>query len=171
MRVDDRIPCEKGTKRPRFTNPNESELWALILEKAYAKFCGSYANLDGGFVLWAWYAMTGDNVFQMSRDVEAGNWFKEDMVPIDDPNDRRACGFIKTKEQYSDDKMWWLLKKYYGQKSLLSASIGKTDYGELTGKTGPSGEEVRQRGDVTKNQQHVHIAVFSSHGNCLSVLI
>jgi hypothetical protein len=46
--VDDRIPCKKGSKKPRFMNPNGNELWAIILEKAYAKFCGSYSALDGG---------------------------------------------------------------------------------------------------------------------------
>ena len=46
--VDDRIPCKKGTKKPRFMSPNGNELWAIILEKAYAKWCGSYAALDGG---------------------------------------------------------------------------------------------------------------------------
>lgn len=45
--VDDRIPCEKGTKTPRFMKPNGNELWAIILEKAYAKFCGSYAAISG----------------------------------------------------------------------------------------------------------------------------
>jgi hypothetical protein len=28
-------------------SPNGNEMWALILEKAYAKFCGSYANMEG----------------------------------------------------------------------------------------------------------------------------
>lgn len=45
--VDDRIPCQKGTEKPRFMSPNGNELWAIVLEKAYAKFCGSYAALDG----------------------------------------------------------------------------------------------------------------------------
>lgn len=49
--VDDRIPCKKGTTTPRFMSPNGNELWAIILEKAYAKFCGSYAALDGGVSL------------------------------------------------------------------------------------------------------------------------
>lgn len=127
--VDDRIPCKKGTKTPRFMQPNGSELWAIILEKVYAKFCGSYAALDGGFVLWGWHSMTGDNVFQMSRNPD-GSWYREDMVAIKDKNDKRACGFRKTKEVYTDDNLWVLLKKYDKQKALLSASIGKVDYDE-----------------------------------------
>ena len=47
--VDDRIPCPKGTKRPMFMKPNGAELWAILLEKAYAKFCGSYSKIDGTF--------------------------------------------------------------------------------------------------------------------------
>jgi hypothetical protein len=43
--VDDRIPCKKGTNRPRFMKPNGNELWAILLEKAYAKHCGSYAAM------------------------------------------------------------------------------------------------------------------------------
>mmetsp|Transcript_7162 Transcript_7162/g.14985 ORF Transcript_7162/g.14985 Transcript_7162/m.14985 type:complete len:472 (-) Transcript_7162:51-1466(-) len=138
--VDDRIPCKKGTKKPRFMSPNGNELWAIILEKAYAKFCGSYAALDGGFVLWGWHSFTGDNVFQMSR--EGRGWLREDMVAIKDKKDKRACGFRKTKEVYSDDQLWTLLKKYDRQKALLSASIGKMDYRKTNG---PSGEQMLER--------------------------
>ena len=45
--VDDRIPCPKRSKTPRFMRPNGNELWAILLEKAYAKFCGSYAAIEG----------------------------------------------------------------------------------------------------------------------------
>jgi hypothetical protein len=143
--VDDRIPCEKGTKKPRFMSPNGNELWAIILEKAYAKFCGGYANLNGGFVLWGWQSMTGNNVFQMSRK-EDGTWYREDMEAIDNPKNKRACGFRKTKEVYTEEMLWTLLKKYDKQKALLSASIGKMDYkntkaGKNT-KTGPAGEQM-----------------------------
>ena len=127
--VDDRIPCVKGTKTPRFMQPNGSELWAIILEKAYAKFCGSYAALDGGFVLWGWLSMTGNNVFQMTRKPD-NTWYREDMVAIKDPKNKRACGFRKTEEVFTEDNLWTLLKKYDKQKALLSASIGKMDYDE-----------------------------------------
>eukprot|EP00591_Stephanopyxis_turris_P006129 CAMPEP_0195522422 /NCGR_PEP_ID=MMETSP0794_2-20130614/20596_1 /TAXON_ID=515487 /ORGANISM="Stephanopyxis turris, Strain CCMP 815" /LENGTH=415 /DNA_ID=CAMNT_0040652179 /DNA_START=282 /DNA_END=1529 /DNA_ORIENTATION=+ len=138
IKVDDRIPCKKGTKKPRFMEPNGSELWAIILEKAYAKFCGSYAKLNGGFVLWGWLSMTGDNVFQMSRKPD-NTWFREDMVAIEDAKDKRACGFRKTNEVYSNENLWTLLKKYDKQKALMSGSIGKTDYGKFSG---PNGEQL-----------------------------
>lgn len=139
--VDDRIPCKKGERQPRFMSPNGNELWAIILEKAYAKFCGSYAALDGGFVLWGWHSFTGDNVFQMSKK-DDGRWVREDMVAVDDPADKRACAFKKTKEKYEDEQLWTLLKKYDRQKALMSASIGKMDYRETDG---PSGEQMLKR--------------------------
>ena len=37
----------------------------------FAKFCGSYAALEGGLTLWALHAMTGDFVFSLSRQVRA----------------------------------------------------------------------------------------------------
>jgi hypothetical protein len=37
-------------------SPNGNELWAIVLEKAYAKFCGSYAALDGGVSIVYKYA-------------------------------------------------------------------------------------------------------------------
>lgn len=48
--VDDYIPVHQGTKKPYFTAPVGNELWVFLLEKAFAKFCGGYANLDGGMV-------------------------------------------------------------------------------------------------------------------------
>lgn len=78
-------------------SPSGHELWAIIIEKAYAKYVGSYAQLEGGFTLWGWHAITGNNVFQMSAN-DDGSWFREDMVAIKDDKDKRACGFRGTKE-------------------------------------------------------------------------
>jgi hypothetical protein len=42
--IDDRIPCAKGTTSPEYMKCNGNELWAVLLEKAFAKFCGSCAR-------------------------------------------------------------------------------------------------------------------------------
>jgi len=157
MKVDDRIPCEKGTKKPRFMRPNGNELWAIILEKAYAKLCGSYAKMAGGFVLWGWLSMTGDNVFQMSVDPKTHTWKREDMVAIEDEKDKRACGFRSTKEKYNNDQVWTLLKKYDYQKALMSASIGKMEYRESDG---PAGEQMLEREGLVAGHAYSVISAF-----------
>lgn len=141
--VDDRIPCDKGRRTPRFMKPNGNELWAILLEKAYAKHCGSYSNISGGFVLWAWKSMTGQNVFQLSLDQKTGNfWYREDMKALPNEKDKRDCGFRRTKETFDDDKLWALLKKYDSRKALLSASIGKNPKRKTDG---PAGEQMLKK--------------------------
>lgn len=64
--IDDYIPCDRrqwnngnGRAVPKFSQPNGNELWVMLLEKAFAKLCGSYKNLEGGSTIWALRAMTG----------------------------------------------------------------------------------------------------------------
>mmetsp|Transcript_59474 Transcript_59474/g.145633 ORF Transcript_59474/g.145633 Transcript_59474/m.145633 type:complete len:490 (-) Transcript_59474:2606-4075(-) len=167
--VDDRIPCEKTkrgkSKSPRFMKPNGNELWAIILEKAYAKHCGSYAAISGGFVLWGWLSMTGDHVFQLSLEEKqtkkkknsspGKSWIREDMVALKNPKDKRDCGFRRTKETYSEDQVWTLLKKYDRQKALISASIGK-DANKKT--DGPSGEQMLEQSGLVAGHAYSVIA-------------
>lgn len=101
--------------------------------------------------------MTGDNVFQMSlEDTPAAaasgkkkkkkavqqQWIREDMKALPNPKDKRDCGFRTTKEKYTEDQIWTLLKKYDRQKALLSASIGKMQYKE---NDGPAGEQMLEQ--------------------------
>lgn len=40
--LDDYFPCSKRTKKPIFATPKNNELWAMLLEKAWAKVNGGY---------------------------------------------------------------------------------------------------------------------------------
>lgn len=46
--VDDFIPCSKQTQKPLFANPKGHEIWAILLEKAWAKVNRGYINTVAG---------------------------------------------------------------------------------------------------------------------------
>ena len=47
--LDDYFPCSKKTRVPIFAKPNGPELWAMLLEKAWAKINGGYLYITGGY--------------------------------------------------------------------------------------------------------------------------
>jgi len=56
--VDDYFPC-KPEDGPVYSKANGSELWVLLIEKAFAKLHGSYASIRGGFAYEAMMDLTG----------------------------------------------------------------------------------------------------------------
>lgn len=135
--IDDHIPCDgaayerDGTCKPMFSQPNGNELYAMLLEKAFAKFCGSYAALEGGHTIWAIHAMTGDPArwFQRKRD----QWERWDMVPEDHPTDKRNVALRKKGEAIAHDDMFQVLLKYHKLGSILCASGASGEHGLISG--------------------------------------
>jgi hypothetical protein len=123
--VDDYFPVNKGTKTATYMKPNGNELWAILMEKAFAKFCGSYGSLDGGWAVWAWHAMTGDNVLQFKVS-DGTTWKRRNMVFIgDDPGHagRRRIGFKSTDDEIPEDAFFNILLKYSSKDSVMGASM------------------------------------------------
>jgi hypothetical protein len=120
--VDDHVPCRKGSGQPLFAKPNAEEFWPLILEKAFAKWCGSYSALDGGVSAWAMEAMTGDKVFKFSRDRLGGEWHRYDLVSANNPRDKRDVRMRRKDEGYSADKLFDILWEYDRAEALIAAS-------------------------------------------------
>ena len=100
---------------------NGPELWAVLLEKAFAKFCGSYAHLDGGWAVWGWQVLTGDHCFRLS--LEEGEWKKTDFHASKGKSgiDGR---FVPTGEAFTPDQAWNLILNYIEAKGLVGASGG-----------------------------------------------
>jgi len=128
MTVDDHIPCNKeqyerdGTCRPLFTKPNGNELWAMLLEKAFAKFCGSYRNIEGGTTIWAMHAITGDPARWFIMNDKKDGWNRFDLNCYSDPKNKRACNLKKNEERIDCDTMFEVLLRYCSLRSVLSAS-------------------------------------------------
>ncbi|KAJ1399286.1 hypothetical protein B484DRAFT_339454, partial [Ochromonadaceae sp. CCMP2298] len=54
VRVDDFFPCFPGAGAI-YTRSNGNELWVMLLEKAYAKACGSYEAIKSGIYIDYYY--------------------------------------------------------------------------------------------------------------------
>ena len=120
--VDDLLPVNKASGRLLFAQPKGRELWVLLLEKAFAKFCGSYEGLNGGNEVWAFQALTGDPVFNLIREKDA-KWTRYDLAHRNDPKKKRAIGLRKTEEKYSDQQCFELIRTYVKAEALMTASI------------------------------------------------
>lgn len=123
--VDDLIPVKKGTKRAIFMQPHNNEFWPLIVEKAMAKFMGSYQGLDGGFGTWATHALTGDHVFLLKRKEGSQAWRRHNMKFIGKPGDDKKKDSIYHDEVEEDivrDKLFNILCQYDYYHSLIAAS-------------------------------------------------
>ena len=48
--VDDYLPVEKSTNRPVYAQSKGNEIWVMLLEKAWAKVNGGYANIISGLI-------------------------------------------------------------------------------------------------------------------------
>eukprot|EP00742_Colponemidia_sp_Colp-10_P014619 GILJ01016625.1.p1 GENE.GILJ01016625.1~~GILJ01016625.1.p1 ORF type:complete len:619 (+),score=97.60 GILJ01016625.1:20-1876(+) len=87
--VDDYLPTIGG--KPCFAKNIEdpAEMWAAIMEKAFAKVCGSYSSITGGDALLALQDMTGFPVSRMDSDwklldnSEKSNAFFDKLVSYD----------------------------------------------------------------------------------------
>ena len=132
--VDDNLPLLKGSTSLLFAQPKGQELWVVLIEKAFAKFCGDYASLDGGNEIWAFEALTGDPVHCLLRKPEG--WIRHDLAHMEGAI--RKIGLRKMKEVYTDEQTFGLLRTYIKQKALLTASIAsdgeqKQDTGLVAG--------------------------------------
>jgi len=68
--IDDFVPCTviEGQLMPLFAKPSSNEMWSTLLEKAVAKFVGSYGSINGGHEAFALMALTGfPQVYQFRR--------------------------------------------------------------------------------------------------------
>eukprot|EP00931_Biecheleriopsis_adriatica_P064142 TRINITY_DN38979_c0_g1_i1.p1 TRINITY_DN38979_c0_g1~~TRINITY_DN38979_c0_g1_i1.p1 ORF type:complete len:806 (-),score=182.46 TRINITY_DN38979_c0_g1_i1:305-2722(-) len=119
--IDDYVPTRGG--RPAFAGiTSEGELWPALIEKAFAKMCGSYGSTEwgrteygmlylcGGGVAESWSCVRGPppREKKWKRSYTAWNGSSED-VHLD-----RSCGegSRSSGQQKDADQMWAMLRRY-----------------------------------------------------------
>lgn len=102
--VDDRIPCSKNSPHmPLFSKPKGKELWAILIEKAWAKLFQGYMKIEAGVVSKALEYLTG------------------------------APSFFFSLEDQSDDEVWKNLKLADLKKYVIGAGSREDVSQEETG--------------------------------------
>lgn len=127
--IDDNIPCNRaayerdGACRPIFCQPNGNELYVMLLEKAFAKFCGSFAAIEGGQTIWAIRAMTGDPARWFMQNDKKTSWERWDMIDKDDSSgDKRATSLERRSDIITHGNMFEVMLSYHQKGSILCAS-------------------------------------------------
>ncbi|CAE7309837.1 CAPN1 [Symbiodinium natans] len=81
--IDEFVPCNtgSGTPTPTFSKPLGEEVWVQLLEKAFAKYCGSYGALSGGNAGFAFQVLTGEVHIRSYEKLDEGKWRRRRMDP------------------------------------------------------------------------------------------
>ena len=81
--VDDFLPVDKETKKLIYARSKKNEIWVSLLEKAWAKVNGGYANIIGGTPMEALEFLTGFSSLSYdteNKDNEDLNEYKIEIV-------------------------------------------------------------------------------------------
>eukprot|EP00413_Alexandrium_margalefii_P015506 CAMPEP_0204537548 /NCGR_PEP_ID=MMETSP0661-20131031/15305_1 /ASSEMBLY_ACC=CAM_ASM_000606 /TAXON_ID=109239 /ORGANISM="Alexandrium margalefi, Strain AMGDE01CS-322" /LENGTH=82 /DNA_ID=CAMNT_0051544109 /DNA_START=45 /DNA_END=290 /DNA_ORIENTATION=+ len=81
-----------------FASPHGREVWAVILEKAFAKMCGTYRAIEGGITEWGIMAMIGRPGWRYY--FEDGKFVRYDIKGCKDGDDVRGVQLLKRDESY-----------------------------------------------------------------------
>lgn len=129
--VDDYVPCKRGGSsadqvmrdrkkmpRTRFARPNHKELWAMILEKAVAKLCGSYAAIEGGFTEWGIVCLTGRDAWRYFN--EDGMFNRRNLImERNEGKDTVGMTSKATGEKHPHDYFFQVIQRYHRNGAIL----------------------------------------------------
>lgn len=116
--VDEWVPAEG--RRPAYAQPAGNEMWVMLLEKAFAKLCGSYAALDGGRTLWALHAMTGDVCFPVYRRPD-GTWQRNEVRYVGSAADRCKIAEYRTDDVWDSAELFERVLQYARTGAIIAA--------------------------------------------------
>eukprot|EP00439_Symbiodinium_sp_Y106_P039868 s1099_g4.t2 len=140
--VDEFIPCniKNGVAVPTFARPMGEEIWVQLVEKAMAKFCGSYGDLSGGGVAWAFQVLTGTiNVLSFEK-LSENSWRRRFMhqqkqLERGARNPRSSWWKWQNKDTHDTNQLFELLQSHRRQDHILSCMIAGESEGTETAKS------------------------------------
>ena len=132
--VDDYLPIDKTTKKPCYAQSKGNEIWVMLLEKAWAKVNGGYANIISGLPCEALEFLTGLGSLSYdleNMDIDDINEYKLKIVKNVQIADQNNCLIsCSTNANQSIEKVGLVEGHAYSLVSFhqITSSQGKTVY-------------------------------------------
>jgi calpain-15 len=148
--IDDYVPVRHG--EPLMAKPQGHEMWVLLLEKAFAKWFGSYCQIQGAYCMVAFMMLLDCHnpckVFTQAMNGRAP--FNDQVYTavnclLNDPHNRNSIGLAPVGPT-PKEQVWQELKAADASNHVMAAWTGK-DAAATAGK-GASGEEIAADGIV-----------------------
>ena len=89
--LDDYFPCHKESKKPLFAQSNGSELWVMLLEKAWAKVNGCYFNMISGWSSEVLFSLTSFPVYILDHKLIEKNELWKKLTNLLDKESIITC--------------------------------------------------------------------------------
>jgi len=117
--IDDYVPTIKKGGGPAFAGiTGNGELWMPLVEKAFAKFCGSYENTEWGDTAWGMVYLCGGSGAEIWKRVGSKGWKRSRTVWNDNGGDgttidRKQGESIVTDDVHRDvNQIWGTLRRH-----------------------------------------------------------
>lgn len=149
--VDDYIPLGPNGE-PLMAKPQDNEMWVLLLEKAFAKWFGSYCQIQGAYCLvgFMFMAEVDGHCKCFTQNAQGRPPFNENVFTvvgahIQDAHNRNSVG-LTPMGQIDENSAWTELVKHDAANHIMCAWTSK-DPGTPAGR-GASGELIASDGIV-----------------------
>jgi len=163
--IDDYIPVDMQGQ-PTCAKPAGAEMWVLLLEKACAKWFGSYIQLMGAFAMVPFMLLTelSGNVKCFSqRQIGPGQFdvmtYDAKEAFLQDPHNRNSVS-MTPQGDISEEQLWAEMQNADDQNFIMACWTTKD--GEVAGR-GASGEAIAADGIV---KGHAYSLIAVDEYNC-----
>jgi calpain-15 len=145
--VDDLIPCDPRTRKPCMAQPQGHEMWVLLVEKAAAKWFGSYTQINGAFCLVPFMFLTACGPCKnFSQAGGNPNLYDVKQARLADAHNRNSVQ-MQPLGQCGAEQLWQELMQADDANHVMSAWTTKDPPGGAAGH-GASGEAIANDGIV-----------------------